>query len=141
MSKVHRFPLRIYIEDTDAGGIVYFANYLKFSERARTNFLHELGGSHRKMMKEQGIIFVVRSSVLNCLAPATLDDVLEVQTTLKKLGHAKLEFGQAILREEKVIATVDTVVACMNSSGKPVKLDNSLRQMLTTYQEDMERKG
>ena len=127
----HTFPIRVYFEDTDAGKIVYYANYLKFAERARTEFLRDLGFTHSKMMQEQGMMFVVRSCLLNCLAPAYLDDVLEVRTHIsKKLGYAKLELSQVVLRETQLIATLEVVLACINSKGKPVKLDSDLRRLL-----------
>src|ERR1700722_2178782 len=109
----HSFPVRVYFEDTDTGGIVYYANYLKFAERARTELLRHIGVSHAAMIKEQEIMFVVRSCLLNCLAPARLDDVLEVRTYFKKLGYAKLEVSQAIVCEARLIATLDVVLACI----------------------------
>lgn len=135
MKTVHTFSLRVYFEDTDVGGVVYYANYLKFAERARTEFLRDFGFIHSKLMKEQGVMFVVRSCLLNCLAPARLDDVLEVRTHLKKMGHAKLELSQNIFCEDNPIATLDVVLACVNSKGKPVKLDDALRRLLI----DLER--
>ncbi len=121
---------RVYYEDTDAGGIVYYANYLKFAERGRTELLRYMGFSHTKMMEDQGVNFVVRSCLLNCLAPARLDDVLEVRTRFKKPGFAKLEVVQEIVREGQVLATLDVVLACINSVGKPVKLNETFRQTL-----------
>ncbi len=130
-STPHSFPIRIYFEDTDAGKIVYYANYLKFAERARTEFLRSLGFTHTQMIKEQQVMFVVRSCLLNCLAPAYLDDVLEVRThVLGKLGIAKLTLSQVILRGSQLIATLEVVLACINSKGKPVKLDSDLRRLL-----------
>lgn len=127
----HIFSVRIYFEDTDAGKIVYYANYLKFAERARTEFLRTLGFTHTQMIKEQEMMFVVRSCLLNCLAPAYLDDVLEVRTHVSgKLGYAKLTLSQVILRESQLIATLEIVLACINSKGKPVKLDSDLRRLL-----------
>jgi len=139
MSKPHLFSLRVYIEDTDSGGIVYYANYLKFAERARTELLRFIGISHADMIKNQGIMFVVRSCLLNCLASARLDDVLEVKTYLKRLGRAKVELSQAIVREDQLIATLDVVLACINSSGKPVKIDDHSRHMLEIFRSDVEK--
>ena len=139
MSKHHMFPIRVYIEDTDMGGIVYYANYLKFAERARTEFLREFGVNHTQLIKEQGVIFVVRTCLLNCLASARLDDVLEVRTYLKKLGRAKLELSQTIVRDGQLIATLDVVLACVTLSGKPIKMDDHLRRMLITYESNLEK--
>lgn len=139
MSKHHTFPIRVYIEDTDMGSIVYYANYLKFAERARTEFLREFGVSHTQLIKDQGIIFVVRTCLLNCLASARLDDVLEVRTYLKKLGRAKLELSQTIVRDGQLIATLDVVLACVTLLGKPIKMDDHLRRMLITYESNLEK--
>lgn len=139
MSKHHAFPIRVYIEDTDMGGIVYYANYLKFAERARTEFLREFEVDHTKLIKDQGVIFVVRTCLLNCLASARLDDVLEVRTYLKKLGRAKLELSQTIVRDGQLIATLDVVLACVTLSGKPIKMDDHLRRMLITYESNLEK--
>jgi acyl-CoA thioester hydrolase len=139
MNKPHCFTLRVYIEDTDIGGIVYYANYLNFAERARTELLRDIGISHADMIRNQGVMFVVRSCLLNCLASARLDDVLEVKTYLKRLGRAKIELSQAIVREDQLVATLDVVLACINSSGKPVKIDDRYRHMLVTFGSDVER--
>lgn len=137
--KPHTFPVRVYFEDTDTGGIVYYANYLKFAERARTELLRHIGVSHAEMIKEQKIMFVIRSCLLNCLASARLDDVLEVRTYFKKPSHAKLEVSQVIVREDQPIATLEVVLACINSLGKPIKMNDHLRHLLTTYESNLEK--
>ncbi|MBX9786500.1 MAG: YbgC/FadM family acyl-CoA thioesterase [Alphaproteobacteria bacterium] len=133
MNKNHSFSFRVYIEDTDLGGIVYHSNYLKFAERARTECLRSLGVSYEDLMKKGGATFIVRSCYLNCLAFSRLDDVLEVQTHFKKLGGVKLEVFQAIRRGDQLIATLDVVLACINSSGKPLRLDANLANKLRIY--------
>jgi len=139
MSKPHTFPIRVYFEDTDTGGIVYYANYLKFAERGRTELLRQIGISHAELIKEQANMFVVRSCYLNCLASARLDDVLEVRTYFKKLGHAKIEVSQTIVREDQRIATLEVVLACVNLLGKPLKIDGHLRHLLITYISNLEK--
>jgi len=138
MNKFHTFPIRIYFEDTDTAGIVYFANYLKFAERARTEMLRSIGISHAEMIQKQGVMFVIRSCLLNCLAPARLDDVLEVRTYFKKLSFVKLECSQSIVRDDQLIATLEVVVACVNLSGKPIKMDDRFRHLLETYESNLE---
>lgn len=133
MDKSHHFSLRVYIEDTDAGGIVYYANYLKFAERARTEFLRSIGIDHGQMIKQEEKMFVVRSCYLNCLASSHLDDVLEIKTYLKKLGGARLEIFQAIMRENQQIATLEVVLACVDSTGKPLRIDANLARQLRTH--------
>lgn len=132
MTKYHSFPVRVYIEDTDAGGIVYHSNYLKFAERGRTEALRDLGGS-LSTLQDQGIIIVVRSCVVNFLAPARLNDVLEVRTHFKKPGRVKFEASQVIIREDRVITTLEVVLACINPLGKPLRLDTSFVNELWTH--------
>jgi acyl-CoA thioester hydrolase len=132
MSKYHSVSFRVYMEDTDAGGIMYHSNYLKFGERGRTDSLRALGGN-LSTLQEQGMLLVVRSCLLNCLAPAHLNDVLEVRTHYKKPGRAKLEVSQAILREDQIIATLEVVLACINPIGKPIRLDATFANDLWTH--------
>lgn len=132
MHKYHTFPIRIYMEDTDAGGIVYHANYLKFAERARTEALRSVGGS-LSVLQDQGMILVVRSCFLNCLAPARLNDVLEVRTHFKKPGRAKLEVNQALMRDTQPIATLEVILACISPVGKPTRLDALFAKTLWTH--------
>ncbi len=132
MSKYHSLPIRVFLEDTDAGGIVYHANYLRYAERGRSEALRELGGCQREL-KEQGIITVVRSCHINFLAPARLNDVLEVRTHFKKPGRAKFEATQVIIRDDKILATLDVVLACINPEGRPIRLDTSFVNKLWTH--------
>jgi acyl-CoA thioester hydrolase len=128
------FPTRVYFEDTDAGGIVYYANYLKFAERARTEALRSLGFSQFTLMKEKDLRFVVRSCHLNCLAPAYLDDILDIKTYFKEPKYAKLVVSQVILREDQLIASLEVVLACINPEGKPVRIIEDLRRLLTNLE-------
>lgn len=123
-------PLRVYIEDTDAGGIVYYANYLKFAERARTEFMRSLGWAHSTMMAEQGHKFVVRACTLQCLAPSFLDDQIEVRTRCLEWGGATLALAQHIFRGETLLATLDILLAYVNERGKPIRVDKGLIALL-----------
>ncbi len=91
----HRQAIRVYFEDTDAAGIVYYANYLKFAERARTDMLRDLGVSHAEMMKRDGLVLVVRRCEIDYLKPAKLDDLLTVETEAAKLGGASVDLQAA----------------------------------------------
>ena len=128
------FPVCVYLEDTDVGGLVYHANYLKFAERARTEALRSLGFSHSTLMKEQKIRFVIRSCHLNCLAPAHLDDILHIKTYFKEPKYAKLVVSQIILREDHLIASLEVTLACINSEGKPVRIVEDLHRLLTNVE-------
>ncbi len=94
----HVFPLRVYYEDTDSGGVVYYANYLKFAERARTELLRRYGIDHGALMERDGIVFAVRSCDIEYLKPARLDDMLEVHSGNLRLGGASLRMDQTVMR-------------------------------------------
>src|SRR5262245_48728254 len=95
---IHRQQIRVYFEDTDAAGIVYYANYLKFAERARTDWLRDLGISHADMMTKDGLVLVVRRCEIEYLKPAKLDDMLTVETEVEKLAGASVDLVQRVLR-------------------------------------------
>lgn len=132
MNTFHSFPIRVYTEDTDCYGIVYYSNYLNFAERGRTEALREVGGD-LVALQDGGMRLVIRSCLLNCLAPARLNDVLEVRTHFKKPGRAKLEVSQVIVREDQSIATLEVVLACINPEGKPIRLDAEFARTLWTH--------
>ncbi len=111
-------PVRVYYEDTDAGGVVYYANYLKFCERARTDWLRAIGLEQGRLAADQNIIFVVRSVKADYLQPAVLDDLLDVVTTLGKLGHASLVFDQKIQRGGQILFETLITIACIDRVSK-----------------------
>ena len=111
-------PVRVYYEDTDAGGVVYYANYLKFCERARTDWLRAVGLEQGRLATDQNIIFVVRSVKADYLQPAVLDDLLDVVTTLGKLGHASLVFDQKIQRGGQTLFEALITIACIDRASK-----------------------
>src|SRR5918996_5274032 len=100
---IHRFPLRVYYEDTDAGGVVYHASYLRFAERARTEMMRCLGLEHSSLRAGLGLAFTVRRCVVDYLAPAHLDDHLEVRTGLARIGGASLDLEQRIFRDDRLL--------------------------------------
>jgi len=121
------YSLRVYYEDTDAGGIVYYANYLKFFERARTEWLRELGVNQQNFL-EQKIGFVVRRVEMDNVASAKLDDLLIVNSTITRLKRASLVFHQQITNQaQQVICTATILVACVNfQSAKPMAIPESI---------------
>ncbi|GGO31100.1 tol-pal system-associated acyl-CoA thioesterase [Gemmobacter aquaticus] len=128
---MHRHPVRVYYEDTDAGGIVYHANYLKFAERARSEWVRALGLDQKRLREERGLIIVVRRMEVDFLRPALYDDLLEVTTTLRGLGGARIELDQAVLRgDEKLFAAVVTLV-CVGTDGRAARLPEDLRTLLS----------
>ncbi len=124
-------PVRIYYEDTDAGGVVYYANYLKYLERGRTEFLRALGFEQRALARETGLAFAVRAFAAEYLKPAVLDDELVVTTEVEALGRAQVTFAQTIERGEETLLTATVRVACLElARGKPAAIPASLRAQL-----------
>ena len=126
-TKEHTYKLRVYYEDTDAQGVVYYANYLKFIERARTEFLRSIGYQQEKLLNE-GLIFVVNGIQMSFRKPAKLDDSLKIKTILIKLGKASFHFDQEVFSEENFLLCKGLVrCACLDSkSFKPVALPKEL---------------
>lgn len=113
--KEFRWFVRVYYEDTDAGGIVYHTSYLKYMERARTEFLRALGYSQRQLRMEQGIIFVVNHIDIDFKRPAVVDDELTVTSIINKIAGASLGFHQSIYRNNQELCKADVAVACLNA--------------------------
>ena len=131
-TKLHIFPIRVYYEDTDAGGIVYHSNYLNFAERARTELVRELGISQRTLLEEGGgTAFAVRSAALDFLKPAKLDDLLRVETQVMAVGGASVELRQVIKREADSIELVriDVRLGYITLSGKPARIPAEVRDL------------
>jgi acyl-CoA thioester hydrolase len=124
--------LRVYYEDTDAAGMVYHANYLKFAERGRSEMLRSLGFPHRKLGREDGVGFAVRRCTIDYLAPARLEDALTVVTTLTDIGAATLKARQEIRRDGELLADLDILVACIGRDGRPRRLPSALRAALSS---------
>ncbi|MDO9244302.1 MAG: tol-pal system-associated acyl-CoA thioesterase [Rhodocyclaceae bacterium] len=123
--------VRVYYEDTDAGGVVYYANYLKYFERARTELLRELGFEQHQLAGEAGLAFAVRSLSVEYLKPARLDDLLEVATRIEALGRAQVTFAQSVVRAEETLLTATVRVACLDLvRGKATAMPQSLHQKL-----------
>lgn len=127
-----QWPLRVYIEDTDLGGIVYYVNYLKFMERARTELLRQCGGSQQALMADD-IIFVVTRTDCRYMSPARLDDELLVEVTIERTSRVKVSFQQRIVRkdDERLLCRADVDVACVRASDMrptrwPVNLIESM---------------
>lgn len=142
--KAHVYPVRVYYEDTDAGAIVYHANYLRFMERARNEFLRLLGRPHARMVAEDGVAFAVRHCEIDFRQSARLDDALEVVTTIPDIGAATLDAVQTVRRagpsaeSPELPGGSDLVVArlrlaCINQNGRPVRLPKPLRTVLMEF--------
>lgn len=125
---MHRFQIRVYYEDTDMAGIVYYANYLRYIERARSDWVREIG-IDQLALKSEGIVFAVRRIEADYIQPAHFDDVLEVATTLKKLTPARMVMAQEVRRGDALIFAAEVTTACIGAGGKPVRLPAELRSI------------
>lgn len=132
ISARHVFPLRVYYEDTDAGGVVYYANYLKFAERARSEFLRSIGTGNTQLMDEFGVLFAVSGCAVKYRQPAKLDDMLEVHTELTNIGGATMSAAQTVRRDGEALVEMNVDLACLNEAGRPVRLPAPLRVALET---------
>lgn len=124
----HRFPFRVYYEDTDAAGIVYYANYLKFAERARTEMLRELGVGQRALHEASGVAFAVRRCNVDYMAPARLDDALEVRTRITNLRGAAIEAEQIVARDNDQLVRLNVMLVCIGPGGNATRIPKPVLQ-------------
>ncbi len=123
------WPVRVYWEDTDAGGVVYYANYLKFLERARTEWLSHLGLEQDALARDAGVVFVVRRVEADYLAPARFNDRLLVKSELAELGNASLSMHQQVMRGAEILLKARVKVACVDRGNfRPVRMPAIVRQ-------------
>ncbi len=127
----HLFSCRVYYEDTDLAGIVYYANYLKFIERARTEWVRDLGLDQARLKAEQGLVFAVRRVEADYLRPAKFDDLLTVETGLEKIGGARLELSQVVRRSDEELFRAQVVLVAISDTGAPARLPADLRAILS----------
>ncbi|WP_310448486.1 tol-pal system-associated acyl-CoA thioesterase [Thiobacillus sp.] len=131
LSKGFSWPVRVYWEDTDAGGVVYYANYLRFMERARSEWLRALGFEQDVLRDTQGMVFVVRRVEVDYLAPARFNDALAVSVELKRIGGASLTVEQTVARGVTPLVTARVTLACVDAAlFKPVKIPASILSVL-----------
>jgi len=121
---------KLYYEDTDSGGVVYYANYLKFIERARTNLIQELGFSLKSLSEKYDCHFVVKNIHCNYIQSAKLEDELIIQTKFTEIKKASFKLEQNIFKDDKVIFESKVLMVNINSSGKPIKIPDSLRSVI-----------
>lgn len=128
-------PIRVYWEDTDAGGVVYHARYVAFLERARSDALRALGRG-QQAMQQSGLVFAVHSMQLDFLRPARLDDQLQVSAEVARLGRASVVFSQRILRGDELLLTAQVKVASLRAADfRPCPMDESLYMELKSLQD------
>lgn len=128
--QIFSWPVRVYYEDTDSGGVVYYANYLKFLERARTEWLRAMGFEQSVLLHEHHVIFVVRSVAIEYLKSAVFDDMLQVTATLAHFGRSQIVFKQTV-ECGAILAKAEVKIVCVNGETfKPVKIPDAIRQKL-----------
>jgi len=128
------WPVRVYYEDTDSGGVVYYANYLRFMERARTEWLRSLGFEQDRLIREQGIVFAVRSARIDYLRPARFNDLLNVISELQHRGRASLTFNHTVVRQHEAsqpCCSGEVKIACIDANSfRPQPLPETLLKEL-----------
>lgn len=129
---IHRFTTRIYYEDTDLAGIVYYANYLKFIERARSEWVRALGIDQGAMRREAGLVFAVRRIEADYLSPAYFDDVIEVRSTAVAASLARLTLRQEVFRDETRLFSALATLVCLNAQHRPQRLPLVLARLADT---------
>jgi tol-pal system-associated acyl-CoA thioesterase len=128
---VYSFPVRVYFENTDAGGVVYHSEYLKFLERARTEWLRHLGYDHQRLARDHRVIFVVTAAAIDFTKAARLDDTVAVSVRLESLGKVRCVFVQEIRRDDEVLVSARVTVACVTAGNmKPVEIPEGLRKKM-----------
>jgi len=127
---IHHFPLRVYYEDTDLAGIVYYANYLRFIERARTEWVRTLGVDQTALKRDEGIVFAVRRVEADYLQPAKFDDELVVETSTVQVTGARIVLQQDVKRGEEVLFSAQVTLVALTETGQPSRLPANLRLML-----------
>ena len=127
------WPVRVYYEDTDAAGVVYYANYLKYMERARTEWLRASGFDQIELAERHGVIFVVRSAAIDYLAPGRFNDELQVTVELIKVGAGQIDLVQRVLRGDALLAKAAVKVACVaRTTMRPTRLPQPLATRIRT---------
>ncbi len=125
----HVYPIRVYYEDTDMGGVVYHANYLRYIERARSDWVRNLGND-QNAMRDAGIVWVVRRVEADYLATAKFDDELTVETRMVSISGVRLTMEQLVRRGETDIFRATVTAVCINSEGKPIRLPAEIRALM-----------
>ncbi len=137
MSNNFSAQYRIYYEDTDAGGVVYHANYLKFAERGRTELLRFLGFENKSLQDKEGVLFVVWHLEADYIKPAFLDDRMELETSIVQLKNASVIMKQIVIKNGEPVCTMNVVLVCIDKhQHKPVGIPQDIRQKFETFMKE-----
>nr|WP_319947756.1 tol-pal system-associated acyl-CoA thioesterase [uncultured Shimia sp.] len=129
-SEIHKLTIRVYYEDTDMAGIVYYANYLRYIERARSDWVREIGVDQNAMKSDAGVVFAVRRVEADYLSPAHFDDQLTVETNTVNVTAARLVMEQSVKRGQEVLFQAIVTIVCISETGHPTRLPANIRLML-----------
>lgn len=131
----HAWPLRVYYEDTDAAGVVYYANYLKFAERARTEVLFAAGIDQMRLREQDDVVFAVRACNADYRRPARLGDMIAVETVVEKIGGASMVLRQTIVKDGVNLVVMQITLVCMHSDGRATRIPEQVRAVLQSMAE------
>ena len=130
MSKEFNYITKIYYEDTDAGGVVYYANYLKFLERARSEAIYSLGLSNKEILEKEGVIIIVKTCNIEYKKPAKFEDEIEIISNIKEVKNSSFKMHQVIKKKFDIISEADLVLVTVNKKGKPVRIPSILKKLI-----------
>ena len=130
----HNVDFRVYYEDTDAGGIMYHASFIRFCERSRTEMLRHLGVSCSELEQQQGLLFVVRHLDADYFKPAYLDDLLTVKTGIHEIKNSSFIMDHTIFRDDAEIFRMNATIVCVSKDGKPVRVPANIRDLFQPYE-------
>ncbi len=128
MTKNFIYKVKIYYEDTDSGGVVYYANYLKFLERARSEIIYSFGLTNKKLLNDHNTLIIVKSCNIKYKKPARFEDVLTINSKIKSILKVSFIMEQIIKRDNEIISESEVVLVTVNSQGKPIKIPEALLQ-------------
>ena len=125
-----KYKLKVFYEDTDAGGVVYYANYLKFFERARTDAISNIGLSNKKLLDEYGVFIIVKSCNVEYLKPAKLEDQLEIKSSIISTSNTSFRMKQKAFRDQELITDCEIHLVLVDKSGRPTKIPDILKEKI-----------
>ena len=131
MTKEFKYITKIYYEDTDAGGVVYYANYLKFLERARSEAIYSLGLSNKELLDKEGIIIIVKSCNIEYKKPAKFEDEIQIISKINEVKNSSFKMHQIIKKNITIISEADVLLVTVNKEGKPVRIPNLLKKLIS----------
>ena len=124
------YKVKVFYEDTDAGGVVYYANYLKFFERARTEAIAEIGLSNNKLLKDFGILIIVKSCNIDYKKPAKLEDQLEIKSIITSISNTSFKMMQKVFRDKELLTSCEIHLVIVEKNGKPTRIPDELRKKI-----------